>query len=412
MEELIKEIDIIANTMVEPGLSGGNRIFIELAKRLAETGVVVNVFTSTEGKKICEKNGLKKANYFVWQIPKFFLKKVEKLTRFEIFLLYLIGLGRGLLNYRHFLKGKIGKRIIWTTSDYWPDSLIGITAKFINRGNFWIGSLFLFAPNPLVGFREKGKLTFPSLKNSLFYLTQQPILNITKRLADLIFVTSHPDKDKFIQAGKDPRKIIVVRGGVDTRWADRYLAGSQNEEKEYEACFVGRFHPQKGVLELIDIWNEVCKFDKKAKLVMIGDGELKEAVNKKIQEKGLEKNIILKGFLGDGEDKFAIFKKSRIVLHPAVYDSGGMAAAEAMAWGLPGVSFDLKALKSYYPYGVLKAKLGDNKDFADLILKLLHDQKLYYNTSTQARRLILQEWDWREKATDIYKMIFGADRIK
>ena len=49
-----------------------------------------------------------------------------------------------------------------------------------------------------------------------------------------------------------------------------------------------------------------------------------------------------------------IFKDSKIVLHAAIYDSGGMAACEAMACELPGVSFDLPALKTCYPKGMFK----------------------------------------------------------
>jgi len=35
-----------------------------------------------------------------------------------------------------------------------------------------------------------------------------------------------------------------------------------------------------------------------------------------------------------------------------------MAAMEAMAWSLPGVCFDLEALKTYYPKGMVKVPLG------------------------------------------------------
>ena len=78
---------------------------------------------------------------------------------------------------------------------------------------------------------------------------------------------------------------------------------------------------------------------------MIGVGELESEVKKKIRRCGLEQNIILFGFK-DGIEKIRIFKDSRVVVHPAIYDSGGMAACEAMACGLPGVSFDLPALKN------------------------------------------------------------------
>ncbi|PIS14682.1 hypothetical protein COT64_01360 [Candidatus Shapirobacteria bacterium CG09_land_8_20_14_0_10_39_12] len=403
MKNIKKEIDIIANSMVEPGLSGGNRIFIEIAKCWTKEGVKINIYSSEVGKDICLGNGLSLASFYTWSIPKFFKRK-KVFSRFDIFLLYLLGFINAVVYSKNL--GKLKKNIIWTTSDYWPDSLVGIIAKILDKNVFWIGSLFLFAPNPFVGFKEKGSKTLPSIKNIAFYLTQKPIYYLTKKMADLVFVTSQPDKDRFVQAGMEPEKVVVIHGGVDTHWADEYLAKKQKEKKEFEACFMGRFHPQKGVLELIDIWRKVCETGKQARLVMIGDGELMPEVKNKIKIKGLEKNIILKGFLGDGEEKFNIFKKSRIILHPAVYDSGGMAAAEAMAWGLPGVSFDLEALKTYYPSGILKARIGDQKHFAELVLKLLQDNSLYYNTSTQARNLILKQWGWKPKADLLKKIIF------
>jgi glycosyltransferase involved in cell wall biosynthesis len=53
-----------------------------------------------------------------------------------------------------------------------------------------------------------------------------------------------------------------------------------------------------------------------------------------------------------------------------------MAAWEAMACGLPGVSFDLPALRTYYPKGMLKTPCYDLKAFAENILKLLNDEIL------------------------------------
>jgi len=397
------KIDIIANSMVEPGLSGGNRIFIELAKRWCSSGVTVNVFTSSEGEKICLLNGLRRAYYFTWKLPNFL--DVNNLSRLEVFFLYLVGLFKGMIMYWRFLKKVKERRVIWSSSDFWPDFFPGMLAKLTNRRNFWIGSLFLFAPNPFLGFREKGKIKFPSIKSLIFYFSQKPVYFLIKKFANLIFVTSEPDKKRFIKAGRKPDSVVVIKGGVDISEANKYFKDQKRVKKEFDACFVGRFHEQKGVLELIDIWSEVCKIKKRAKLAMIGGGELEEKVQKKIRQKKMENNIFLCGFLGDGKEKFDIFKKSKIVVHPAVYDSGGMAAAEAMAWGLPGVSFDLEALKTYYPYGILKAKVGDIKGFAALIIELLKDKGLYDNTSIKARELIIKEWDWKKKADRLQKLI-------
>jgi len=158
---------------------------------------------------------------------------------------------------------------------------------------------------------------------------------------------------------------------------------------------------------LIDIWKKVCEKKKNSRLAMIGNGPLEGDVKKKIKELRLEKNIDLLGFK-DGEDKYEIFKQSKIILHPATYDSGGMAAAEGMAWGLPGVSFDLEALKTYYPKGMVKTPSGDIEKFADNILLLLEDKGYYQRISKEARDLIVEVWDWKKRAEDIFNKVFKS----
>ena len=77
-----------------------------------------------------------------------------------------------------------------------------------------------------------------------------------------------------------------------------------------------------------------------------------------------------------------------------------MAACEAMAWGLPGVSFDLEALKTYYPKGMLKTPCFDFKAFAEKIVKLLKDEELYQKTKQDALEWAA-EWDWDRRANQV-----------
>lgn len=149
---------------------------------------------------------------------------------------------------------------------------------------------------------------------------------------------------------------------------------------------------------------EICHSKKKdSKLAIIGVGDLEQKVRDKIKRYGLEESITLFGFK-DGIEKLTIFKESKVVVHPAIYDSGGMAACEAMACGLPGVSFDLPALKTYYPKGMLKTPCFDLEAFADNILKLLGDEKLYEKTAKDALDWA-KEWDWDKKGEELLEHI-------
>lgn len=395
----IKNIFIVANTAWGPLLSGGDSIFIECAKRWARMGYEVNIFVWEDGLEMCRRNNLTSVKYSLWSAAQF--------KKFGFFMLYAARIIIGCLKgWKFNFKGPC---VVYSASDFWPDALPALIMKLKNKEARWVAGFYLFAPAPWQKDSPYKGAEF--IKGLFYWLMQLPIYWIIKKYADDVFVTSEPDVRRFITKKKDRPKVTIIHGGVDMAPSTRYLESGKvipSETRRYDACFVGRFHPQKGVLEIIDIWKLVCKDKPNARLAMIGRGSLENEMEHRIKKSKLEKNIDLLGFK-DGEEKYEIFKQSRIVVHPATYDSGGMAAAGAMAWGLPGVSFDLASLKTYYPRGMIKVPKGDKQGFANEILNLLSDEKLYSNTASQARRLILEEWDWDKKAEFISNKVFVAN---
>lgn len=373
-------------------MSGGEKIAMELACRWTGKSEIY-LYTSNLGACIWN-------NYGIINIRKIeFIKAKENLLDyFRRAILGSLKFGRIKLDQHY-------KNIIYSSSDFWPDSIPAFILKLRNPKAKWIAGFYLFAPKPWQKDSPyKGKRWFIGL---FYWLTQLPIYWLVKRFADMVFVTSKPDVEKFITKRRNRDKILVIRGGVDTKPSEEYLNSGRTiplEKRKYDGCFIGRFHPQKGVLELIDIWKLVCAEKPNAKLAMIGNGPLEKEVKEKIEKLFLKNNIELLGFK-DGEEKYEIFKQSKIILHPAIYDSGGMAAAEGMAWGLPGVSFDLEALKTYYPKGMLKTKCFDFQDFANNIIELLVNKELYNKLSKDSLDLTREEWDWRKRAEVIYDCI-------
>lgn len=390
-------INIIANASHGSGLSGGDRIFIELARRWAKHGTDIKIYVCEEGYRMCKRNNLENVNYIIWQANRY--------KNLGFIPMYIIKVLNGCIRASK-AQCDHNNDIFYSSSDFWPDSIPAMILKLKFKNNIkWIAGFYLFAPKPWQQDSPyKSKRFFIGL---FYYLSQLPVYWIVKRYADMIFVTSDPDVDKFITEKRGREKIVVIRGGVETEPSTKYLRSDNVipvSDRKYDACFVGRFHYQKGVLELIDIWKLVCKRKSDAKLAMIGIGELESEVKNRIVELRLNDNIDLLGFK-DGEDKYEIFKQSKIIVHPATYDSGGMAAAEGMAWGLPGVSFDLEALRTYYPKGMLKVPIGNIKTFANSIIELLINKDLYVSTAKDARNLIIEEWDWEKKANEILFII-------
>ncbi len=385
---------IIANNNIGTSQSGGDTIFLQFIKNWQKK-IDITVIGSAESKRLLRRYQLK---------PKFIQSDSINNNCYPTTLNIILHCFRRTFKaFKIFLKHKkIFKEseYCYTASDFIPDFIFGLLYKSVNPKGEWFCAQYLFAPSP--SDKNTPYRTQP-LKGFLYYFFQKITKKLANKYADIIFITSEPDKKYF--PGK---KVIVVQGGVDITSSEKYLKSNKVKpvsSRQFDAVFIGRLHPQKGVLELVDIWKIVVNKIPSAKLALIGDGQLKKDLESKIKEYKLNKNITLFGFRS-GEKKYKIFKESKIVLHPAIYDSGGMAVAEAMAWGLPGVSFDLESLKTYYPEGMLKSPLNNYQHFAGNIIRLLKDKKLYNQISSEALKLIRNKWDWSKRSQKIYNQIF------
>ena len=390
----MKKLFVIANWMQGTALSGGDRIFIELVKRWSSK-FQITLFLSKEGAAICKRQNLRNLSVIIWSSG--------LLTGISYFINYSYRTCTGI--YKSFFAPLAPGDLVISTSDFWPDSLPAFFMKLRKPKITWAAGFFLFAPKPWKKNNPyTGKLW---IKGFLFWLTQQFSYYFIKHFADVVLVESEPDIKPFITDKRPSSKILAIRGGVDLAPSKAYLklpGGSNFKGRTYDACFVGRLHYQKGVLLLPKIWKEVFNKYPHARLAVIGTGPLEEQLRSEIGHLGLEKNIDLLGFR-DHKPKYEIFKQSKLVLHPATYDSGGMAAAEAMAWGLPGVSFDLEALKTCYPKGMVKTKCFEISEFAENILKLIMDQSYYELNSREALELIEEKWNWDHRAEWVYNQI-------
>jgi len=223
-----------------------------------------------------------------------------------------------------------------------------------------------------------------------------------------VLVISEPDVRQFVTRRRARDGVIVIQGGVDIAESERWLNGGgvvPVEKRKYDACFFGRLHHQKNVLGLLEMWRLVCRRRPNALLAIVGDGHQEREVREKIKTLGLEKHVEMLGFM-DGADRFEVFKQTKIMVHPSIHDSGAIATAEAMAWQLPGVCFDLPAYETYFPQGMVKTPCFDTQRFVDNVLRLLTDAEFYNQNALAARGLIVNVWDWKKRADTLWRDVF------
>ena len=381
------------------GISGGDKISIEFARRWSKK-FPIKIYLWQEGYRMYMRQTLDPEKI------KFEIVNMNPWKNFGFFVNYLARILAGIW-IALTIDLKNGKNtIIYTATEFWMDSLPGFILKIRFPNITLVATWFQTAPNPLVGFKEGDRVTSYRFSALAYWLVQLPIKPLIKKYADFVLVNNENERKQFPDMDRK-KKVIVVLGAVDLSLIKNLVRGFKKTNKIYDGVFQGRFHPQKGIVELIDIWKLVVDQKKDAKLALIGDGPLMEEVRKKIIKLNLQKNIKLFGYVFDGEKKYKIFAQSMVVVHPAFYDSGGMASAEAMALGLPAVGFSLKSYESYYPKGMIKVPINDLAAFAKAILELLRDKKLYLRIGNQAKVMISQNWSWDQRADEVLSRILS-----
>ncbi len=144
-------------------------------------------------------------------------------------------------------------------------------------------------PNENPSFKEKyiiGGLT------TLFYNKADYVVAETTAIADDLIKNHRVSGNKIVEI---PNSISV--DGINEQ-ADKPLTEDEKKIFNVEKTFVtaGRMHHQKAHWHLIRSFSKVVKKDPEAKLVIFGEGELKDMLMELIKAYHLEENVLLYGF--------------------------------------------------------------------------------------------------------------------
>lgn len=134
-------------------------------------------------------------------------------------------------------------------------------------------------------------------------------------------------------------KVYLLNNAIDVdkfKYDEKIRKSKRKElkikDKDLVIGHIGRFVQQKNHSFLIDIFNEVHKQNKNTILLLAGEGPLKEEIENKVKELGLEKNVM---FLGQRNDANELYQAMDIFLLPSLYEGLPVVGVEAQAAGLP-----------------------------------------------------------------------------
>jgi glycosyltransferase involved in cell wall biosynthesis len=398
----LRSIAIAATMISPPGTMGGNtKIALEFARSWAERGYDVCVLTTPDGERSFREYGVNGVRFRIVSqssIPRSGLLSAH--TRL----------------WREARRVELGSErfdVAYSASDYIPDLLVGQRMRAEGLASRWIGCLFLFVPHPAFGYEGHYSRTLTKnldMRLVAFYSYQRLVVLPSVLKADGNMLTNEVDAEEFARRRYPRERLHAVYGVINF---DHISLGAAT--KQYDAVFVGRLHPQKGLERLLRIWQRVLgqRPDLRLAIVGVGDPGYERRLRRQAIELGIESSIAWLGFC-EGSGKYDVLRGSRVFLHTSVYDNSGMTAAEAFACGLPTVMFDLPPLRVTYPRGALKAPIGDEAGFAQHVLHVLSDEKLARTLGEEGRDEA-RAWDRRlreQEATAFIEKILALEPLK
>jgi phosphatidylinositol alpha-mannosyltransferase len=170
--------------------------------------------------------------------------------------------------------------------------------------------------------------------------------------------------------------------------------------------FLGRFDPRNGLSALIDAFRRIKGRGRRARLLVVGDGPLREHYYK--QANG-DPDIVFAGAVLEGRPSYYAY--SSVYACPTTKASFGITLLEAMACETPIVCSDILGFRDVVVHEreALMVPSGDRTALADSLVRVLDDTGLAMRLGAAGRRHSL-DYSWARVTSqilEVYTSVLG-----
>jgi len=234
------------------------------------------------------------------------------------------------------------------------------------------------------------------------YLT---MVRLAIRASDAVTAVSEYLRDETYRTFGVSRFIDVVPNFVPPRTEPRpecraWLAPCDTAVLTH----ISNFRPVKRVLDVMKIFEQVRK-EHPARLVMVGDGPDRAEAEAYAIAHGFADEV---RFTGKTLDIGSVLACTDVFLLPSSTESFGLAALEAMSYGVPVVASRTAGIPEVVRHGVdgFLEPVGDVEAMAEDVLTLLRDRSLRIRQGDAARSRALDTFA-EEPVIDQYEAIYA-----
>ena len=227
------------------------------------------------------------------------------------------------------------------------------------------------------------------------------------QLAPLVLVRSQSLASRLQDLGCRPERIRLNRTGIPLQnfpWVDR-PAPVEGKWQLVQAC---RLVEKKGLLTTLAAFRRLVSDYPNARLVIAGEGPLRDVLTRGINELSLGNQVRLTGFLSQ-EDLRQIYGESHIFIHPselaADANQEGIpnSMLEAMASGLPVVATRHGGIPEAVQEGAdgFLVPERDEPALYEALLKLVNRPDLWRRMGKQASQSVSKNFEQKQQIANL-----------
>jgi N-acetyl-alpha-D-glucosaminyl L-malate synthase BshA len=212
--------------------------------------------------------------------------------------------------------------------------------------------------------------------NHPFY---KPAVSFSINKSDVVTSVSQNLKDETYKLFNIKREIHVIPNFIelDKIKIDSNIACHRSvmaNENEKIITHISNFRKVKRIPDVIEIYYKIQQ-QIPSKLMMVGDGPEKEVAENLCQKLGISDKVI---FFGNSNEIDKILSYTDLFLLPSETESFGLAALEAMAWGVPVISSNSGGLPEVNFEGIsgYLSDVGNTDEMAQNSIKILKEDAI------------------------------------
>jgi glycosyltransferase involved in cell wall biosynthesis len=206
--------------------------------------------------------------------------------------------------------------------------------------------------------------------------------------------------------------LKVVSRGVDTKLfniskRDERLRNSWGASENTKVLIsVGRMAPEKNLDQVLKTYEALKSIGQAFKLVMVGDGPLKEQFQQRYPE------IIFPGMLSHS-NLAAYYASSDLFIFPSQTETFGNVTLEALASGIPVLAFDCAAARDWVQTGINGWLVAENNPagFAAQAVSIFNQKDLLEQITHSTRQQVVH-LDWDQIAEQVESVLWDAIRMR